>query len=353
MLVALLSVFTAVSVSASPGSAEVVSSQSSLTPSDDTQLASRRRVQYTVQRGDTLSEIANDFEVSVQQIRDWNDLDGDFIREGQELVLRPERSSRRRSRSRSRSRGNQIVYVVERGDTLARIADRYDVEVSDLVSWNRGIDPDMIRIGQEIRVRVAGSGYESSSIGRPNSGRLSSSHQLENSAGFRVRNPSRSYGTDVAVSEISAALGRVAARHPNSPYLAIGDLSYARGGRMRPHVSHQSGRDADIAYYTIGRESNDGFIVATPETLDSAVTWYLLKSFIDAGRVRYIFIDYELQAVLYEYARDRGASEEELETWFQYPREDANRGLIRDSTGHDDHFHIRFRCASDDGRCRD
>jgi len=122
---------------------------------------------------------------------------------------------------------------------------------------------------------------------------------------------------------------------------------------MRPHVSHQSGRDADIAYYTVGRESNEGFIVATPETLDTPVTWYLLKTFIDQGRVRYIFVDYELQAVLYEYARDRGASDEELETWFQYPREDANRGIIRDSTGHDDHFHIRFRCASDDERCRD
>ena len=311
-------------------------------------LATRRRVRYTVQRGDTLSGIARDFGVTVTQIRDWNELDSDFIREGQVLVLRVESSRRRSSSSR-----DEIVYIVESGDTVARIAARHDVSVRDLLRWNRGMDADLIRIGQEIRIRVAGGSHDSSSIGRPDRGRLSSSHQLESGPGYRVRSPSRAYGTRRTVNQINRVFERVASRYPNAPRLAIGDLSYARGGRMRPHVSHQSGRDADIAYYTVNRSDGDGFVVATPRTLDVQMTWYLLKAFIDTGDVRYIFIDYDLQEVLYDRARLRGASEEELEDWFQYPSRGASRGIIRDSRGHDDHFHIRFRCTSDDGRCRD
>ena len=312
----------------------------------NSELATRRRVRYTVQSGDTLSGIARDFGVTVDQIRDWNDLDSDLIREGQVLTLRVE------SRRRRRSRRDEITYVVERGDTLARIADRHDVSVSDILRWNRGIDPDLIRVGQEVRLRVEGGSHESSSIGRPDRGRLSSSHQLESGPGYRVRSPSRAYGTQRTVSHIERTFERAAAHYPGAPSLAIGDLSYARGGRMRPHVSHQSGRDADIAYYTVSSEDGDGFIVATPRTLDVPRTWYLLKSFIDTGDVRYIFIDFELQEPLYNYARLRGASEEELEVWFQYPNRGASRGIIRDARGHDDHFHIRFRCTSDDARCR-
>jgi hypothetical protein len=122
---------------------------------------------------------------------------------------------------------------------------------------------------------------------------------------------------------------------------------------MRPHASHQSGRDADIAYYTAGREDTDGFVVATPENLDVRRTWYLIKSFLDSGQVRYIFMEYELQGVLYEYARRRGASAEELDRWFEYPRQHTTRGIIRHARGHDDHFHVRFTCPSGDRRCRE
>ena len=168
-----------------------------------------------------------------------------------------------------------------------------------------------------------------------------------------MRSPSRAYGTNETVALIRETLSRVHQRFPRAPQVVIGDLSYESGGRIRPHVSHQSGRDADMAYYTLGRESGDGFILATPENLDVRRTWYLLKSFIDTGMVRYIFVDYELQAVLYDYVRRRGASMAELDAWFQFPRRDASRGIIRHSRGHDDHFHIRFRCPSGDRRCRD
>ena len=314
-------------------------------PGETPRVASRRRLRYVVQSGDTLGGIAQDFGVSVRQIRRWNSLEGDMIREGQELVLRVEDD-------RGRSGRNEMVYVVEGGDTLGRIADRYDVEIDDLVRWNRGLDVHMIRIGQEIRIRVPGAGHDSSSIGSPTSGRLSGGHQLRTGPGYRVRNPSRAYGTEMSVRHIQRAFERVAARFPDSAAAAIGDLSYARGGRMRPHVSHQSGRDADIAYYNLGSSDGGAFTSVSPETLDVRRTWYLLKTLLDTGDVRYIFIDRELQEPLYEYVRLRGASDQQLSEWFQYPSESGTDAIIRHEDGHDDHFHIRFRCRSEDGRCQ-
>lgn len=49
------------------------------------------------------------------------------------------------------------IHVVERGDTLFSIAFRNQVEVADLVAWN-GIDnPNLIRIGQRLRLNPPGS----------------------------------------------------------------------------------------------------------------------------------------------------------------------------------------------------
>jgi LysM repeat protein len=44
-------------------------------------------------------------------------------------------------------------YVIEAGDTLAVIADRYDTTVEELLVLNPDIDPVSLTIGQRIRVK--------------------------------------------------------------------------------------------------------------------------------------------------------------------------------------------------------
>ena len=48
--------------------------------------------------------------------------------------------------------GNYIVYTVVKGDTLGRIANAYGVTVKDLVRWNNIADPNLILIGQKLRI---------------------------------------------------------------------------------------------------------------------------------------------------------------------------------------------------------
>ena len=46
-----------------------------------------------VQEGDALSVLAERFDCTVDQLREWNELPGDTIRIGQELVVSPQHAS--------------------------------------------------------------------------------------------------------------------------------------------------------------------------------------------------------------------------------------------------------------------
>ena len=48
--------------------------------------------------------------------------------------------------------GGYFVYTVVKGDTLGRIASAYGVTVRDLVRWNNIADPNLILIGQKLRI---------------------------------------------------------------------------------------------------------------------------------------------------------------------------------------------------------
>ena len=75
------------------------------------------------------------------------------------------------------------------------------------------------------------------------------------------------------------------------------------------------------------------------------LTWaFFNKAFVDTEDVRAVFLDYNLQKLLYEHARKQKVSESTLDVLFQYPRgKGRNYGIIRHWKGHKDHFHVRFR----------
>ena len=94
---------------------------------------------YRVKKGDTLSEIALRFQVSVTQVRQWNRLSNDTIFQGQQLQLWPT--------------GGPAGYVVKAGDTLSEIALRFHVDVATLRRLNT-ISRDRIYPGQRIRLQA-------------------------------------------------------------------------------------------------------------------------------------------------------------------------------------------------------
>jgi N-acetylmuramoyl-L-alanine amidase len=48
------------------------------------------------------------------------------------------------------------LHIVSSGDTLGGIAERYDTTVERLQAWNPRVDPQALRVGQELRVPTVG-----------------------------------------------------------------------------------------------------------------------------------------------------------------------------------------------------
>ena len=248
-----------------------------------------------------------------------------------------------------------VSYRVRKGDSFARIAKKKGISIKQLKRWNRRVNPRRLRAGQTLRLYVAhrGSGH-SQSVGSPNRGRLYNGVPMTTTPGIRVRSMGNAYGTIRVVNMLTAAGADLKARWPDAPHLVVGDISYQRGGRIKKHKSHQSGRDADVSFYHKGDVQLPDFRPMHEDNFDAAKNWHVFKTLIDTGEVKYIFIDYPLQKVLYDYAISIGYTKDDLQPLIQYPRGiQSSAGIIRHVRGHDDHWHIRFKCGPKSGRCRD
>ena len=96
---------------------------------------------YTVQRGDTLWNIAKKFNTNVNEIKRLNNLKSNVLYVGQTLRV-PEYY---------KAEDTNISYVVKRGDSLYSIARQYGVNVNDLKRINN-LTSDLLSIGQIINI---------------------------------------------------------------------------------------------------------------------------------------------------------------------------------------------------------
>lgn len=103
---------------------------------------------YTVQAGDNLTQIADKFNVYVGNIKEWNNLESDVIYSGQVLKIY---SDKKESSSKDKKSSKQTTYTVKTGDNLTQIAGKFNVSVSNLKKWN-GLDSDAIYQGQVLKL---------------------------------------------------------------------------------------------------------------------------------------------------------------------------------------------------------
>jgi len=296
---------------------------------------------YSVQKGDTLTGIALRHDTTVAELVESNPgLKADRIYPGQTIdvgVPRPE-----------------VVFRLERGDTLLAAADRYGVSTRDLTRWNAKLSHQNPRPGTDIRMYTRVPVSPSEAIGPTNRGRLENGVRLPNHRGYVVRTPARAYGTEETTRWIVAAFDAVNAKFKSTKVVRIHDISDRDGGRIRDHKSHQNGRDADISYYQEECSSSGcRFEEFRSSDLDVARQWALLEYWLRHGQAEMIFVDYRLQAKLYRYAKRRGATKAQLDRWIQYPRGRYEpNGVIRHFPNHEDHLHVRFVCPYSDLKCR-
>jgi len=190
----------------------------------------------------------------------------------------------------------------------------------------------------------------SESPGRANDGRLENGCLLPAKGPGWVRRNKAGWGTDRSVAVLQWALGEVVRLHRGTVPVVVGALSRENGGRLRPHRSHRSGRDIDIGYFAANNAALPHFRPMTSGNIDIEKTWTLIGAMLHTGLVHYVFVDYNLQALMVRYLEDEGTDARTLARVFQYPAGRAARqGIIRHARGHADHLHIRFRCIPEDG----
>ena len=111
---------------------------------------------YLVRRGQTLDQIARENNISVEQLKRWNNLRTSRIYAGQTLVLYADAGSMKLETadhvdSPTRQEKGYVVYIVKKGDTLWDIANLHQVPENDIRKWNK-IRRNRIYAGQELRI---------------------------------------------------------------------------------------------------------------------------------------------------------------------------------------------------------
>ena len=95
---------------------------------------------YTVKSGDSLWSISRKFGVTVNELKKVNNLSSILLSIGQNLII-PGKNNNTSSNE----------YVVKKGDTLYGIANKYNVSVDNLKSYNN-LSTDSLSIGQKIKI---------------------------------------------------------------------------------------------------------------------------------------------------------------------------------------------------------
>ncbi|MFT3693332.1 MAG: penicillin-insensitive murein endopeptidase [Kofleriaceae bacterium] len=195
------------------------------------------------------------------------------------------------------------------------------------------------------------------SLGLPWHGKLHDPIALPPGDGYVIRRPYRAFGTQTTVDFVHAALLDMREQFPDTHVLAVGDISQEDGGRITQHRSHQSGRDVDIGLVYKEKPATfpEDFIKGTADNLDCEATYALLNEFAETapndGGAQMIFLDYNVQGLLYNWAKEHGEDETILAHLFQYPNRNNSTAMVRHWPNHDNHMHVRFKCPKSDTRC--
>ena len=117
--------------------------------SGNTSPTNTESIEYIIKSGDTLSAIARRYGTTVQELVDINHIQNpDLIYPGEKLRILTNSSI---PGNEERGTGS-ITYIVKRGNTLSQIARTYNVSVEHIVELNDIENPNLIYPGEKLRI---------------------------------------------------------------------------------------------------------------------------------------------------------------------------------------------------------
>lgn len=94
---------------------------------------------YIVQKGDSLWSIANKFNMTVSELKNLNNLTNNLLSIGQVLKIKDS------------SNNGKTTYTVQKGDSLWVIANKYGINTEELKSYNN-LTSNLLSIGQVLKI---------------------------------------------------------------------------------------------------------------------------------------------------------------------------------------------------------
>lgn len=115
-------------------------------------VSGRTRTMHTVQAGDTFWSLSRQYDITMSELARWNDLSPrDTLRINQQLAVWQKGAS-------SVLKGNGVIrkvtYTIKSGDSLARIANKFNVKIAQIKEWNTDLRGEYIQPGQMVTLYV-------------------------------------------------------------------------------------------------------------------------------------------------------------------------------------------------------
>lgn len=119
---------------------------------DANEVLVNRTKYHKIRSGESLGLIADKYNVTISQLKNWNNLRGNSIQAGKSLkILSSERVASKSHTNSSNNASNQ-VYRVKKGDSLYSIAKKFPgISADDIKKWN-GISGNNIKPGMKLNI---------------------------------------------------------------------------------------------------------------------------------------------------------------------------------------------------------
>ncbi|MGH8186301.1 MAG: LysM peptidoglycan-binding domain-containing protein, partial [Steroidobacteraceae bacterium] len=108
---------------------------------------------HIVRRGDTLWAIARTHGISIDHLANTNGLSRNGTLSVGQVLSIP--GTTRLASADVSAVGSSTTYVVRRGDTLSRIANKFRVRLADLLGWNELSSRSVIKPGQRLVMYIS------------------------------------------------------------------------------------------------------------------------------------------------------------------------------------------------------
>lgn len=123
-----------------------IKSDATISPIEPTQPSDTSNI-YAVKSGDSLYSIARKYNVTVNDLINYNNLKSNVLSIGQQIRIP--------SSTTNVGETSSNIYTVKSGDSLYSIARKYNVTVNDLMKYNN-LTSNLLNIGQQIRIPTSG-----------------------------------------------------------------------------------------------------------------------------------------------------------------------------------------------------